>query len=107
MVTWNRQADANAARTGIVKELSGHVETDVNGSPLRSPDSVRSGGTQNNDSGHKHSGLDIPELDGEVPIEKDLGTLMLSDEGRSRYVHHNFFSRLTEEVCAPGLSMHG
>lgn len=32
------------------------------------------------------------------PMEKDFGTLVLSEEGRSRYVNHNFWARVTEEV---------
>lgn len=32
------------------------------------------------------------------PMEKDFGTLVISDEGRSRYVNHNFWARVTEEV---------
>jgi hypothetical protein len=32
------------------------------------------------------------------PMERDFGTLVISDEGRSRYVNHNFWARVTEEV---------
>jgi hypothetical protein len=49
-----------------------------------------------------------PSLDAEAEeaknIEKDFGTLMISDEGKSRYVSHNFFVRLSEEVSTPHLS---
>ncbi|KAH9212819.1 fungal-specific transcription factor domain-containing protein [Leptodontidium sp. 2 PMI_412] len=86
---------------GIVKELSGHVETN-NTSDIKSPNSVQGGdgirfGTVGR-SHTTHSGLSIPELGEDVPLEKGMGTLMLSDEGKSRYVQDNFFSRLTDEV---------
>jgi len=32
------------------------------------------------------------------PMEKDFGTLVISEEGTRRYVKHNFWARVTEEV---------
>ncbi|PBP15615.1 hypothetical protein BUE80_DR013645 [Diplocarpon rosae] len=86
---------------GIVRELGGHVEADGNVNTSGSPDSVQNGGSYHESSAKTNSspsGLDTTELDGEALLEKEMGTLMLSDEGRSRYVRHTFFSRLTEEV---------
>jgi hypothetical protein len=37
-----------------------------------------------------------------APIEKDFGTLVICEEG-SRYVNHNFWVRVTEEVNLPSL----
>jgi hypothetical protein len=32
-------------------------------------------------------------------LEKDFGTLVIFEQGGSRYVNHNFWARVTEEVC--------
>jgi hypothetical protein len=42
-----------------------------------------------------------PPVSFQGPIEKDFGTLVISEEGRSRYVNHNFWARVTEEVAVP------
>jgi len=86
---------------GIVKELSGHVETS-DSSPTKPADSTQNGEDIHiRTVGRSHtapSGLRVPESGDGVQIERSLGTLMLSDEGKTRYVQRNFFSRLTDEV---------
>jgi hypothetical protein len=32
------------------------------------------------------------------PMEKDFGTLVISEEGTRRYIKHNFWARVNEEV---------
>ncbi|CAL3968320.1 unnamed protein product [Diplocarpon coronariae] len=89
---------------GIVRELGGHVEVDGNVTTNGSPEAVPNGGSHCENSAKAdpplsgHARLDNSELDGEILRNKEMGALMLSDEGRSRYVKHTFFSRLTEEV---------
>ncbi|KAH7382087.1 hypothetical protein BKA64DRAFT_607732 [Cadophora sp. MPI-SDFR-AT-0126] len=86
---------------GIVKELSGHVETNDT-SPSKSAELMGNGEDIHiRTVGRSHtapSGLRVPDAGDSVPVEKSLGTLMLSDEGKTRYVQRNFFSRLTDEV---------
>ena len=88
-------------RAGIVKELSGHVETS-DSSPTKPADSTQNGEDIHiRTVGRSHtapSGLRVPESGDGVQIERSLGTLMLSDEGKTRYVQRNFFSRLTDEA---------
>ena len=88
-------------RAGIVKELSGHVETS-DSSPTKPADSTQNGEDIHiRTVGMSHtapSGLRVPESGDGVQIERSLGTLMLSDEGKTRYVQRNFFSRLTDEA---------
>lgn len=88
----------------------GYVEgenTATNGGSLQredSNDSLDSGVARrasDHDRPTKRSSLDMSD---EVQIEKDLGTLMLNDEGRSRYVSHNWIARLSEEVCLSAIS---
>jgi hypothetical protein len=47
------------------------------------------------------SNFPAPVVNFQGPIEKDFGTLVISEEGRSRYVNHNFWARVTEEVAVP------
>ncbi|KAK0110986.1 hypothetical protein ONS95_001367 [Cadophora gregata] len=86
---------------GIVKELSSHVDTN-DSSPAKSADPIENGEDVHiravGRSQTAPSGLRIPESGDVVPVEKSMGTLMLSDEGKTRYVQRNFFSRLTDEV---------
>ncbi|KAE9372902.1 hypothetical protein N431DRAFT_505180 [Stipitochalara longipes BDJ] len=50
-------------------------------------------------AGEHGDGLSPPLANSMVPpLEKDFGTLVISEQGASRYVNHNFWARVTEEV---------
>lgn len=92
---------------GIVKDLSGQADAeDVhNAKKSESPNEDKAadivpklevGGAGGNDDAIS-STFTTPGGGFAGPIEKDFGTLVIS-EGRSRYVNHNFWARVTEEV---------
>lgn len=91
---------------GIVKELSGQADTegihnsndsvptstDANVEGITPPQSEAGKVDKHKDESSKSS------LDSTAPLEKDKGTLVISEGGTSRYVSHNFWSRLSEQV---------
>jgi len=99
-------------QAGVVKKLSGHGHADGEAMVEKSepPDEEY----EDTNPPRLESGLGLagehelelsPTFVNNVapPLEKDFGTLVISEEGSSRYVNHNFWARVTEEVYMPGL----
>jgi len=93
---------------GIVKDLSGQADAeDVhNAKNSKSPNKgqaadilpkLEAGEAGGNDDAIS-STFPTPGGGFVGPIEKDFGTLITPEEGRSHYVNHNFWARVTEEV---------
>jgi hypothetical protein len=94
-------------RPGVVKELSGQAQEEGEsvanglGTPDRYHNAVETSPpklepeTGDGQAGSKSSNVFNNMV---PPMEKDFGTLVISEKGRSRYVSHDFWTRVTEEV---------
>jgi hypothetical protein len=91
---------------GIVKDLSGQADTEethnLNNSMSTSSDANVEGITPpqlgaGEIGGHK-DGSSKSSSNSTAPLEKDVGRLVVSEGGTSRYVSQNFWARLSEQV---------
>ena len=89
-----------------MKQLSGQENEDAEAAKKKSEASDEEDKDTNTpsleaalDLGREHpelSPLSVNNL--APPLEKDFGTLVISEEGTSRYVNHNFWAQVMEEV---------
>ena len=91
---------------GIVKGLSGQADTEethnLNNSMSTSSDANVEGITppqlRAGEIGEHKDGSSKSSPNSTAPLEKDVGRLVVSEGGTSRYVSQNFWARLSEQV---------